>query len=558
MTSRPYCIAPFVHSAVSSNGQRQLCCAAKFSPFDVRDEPFDLYWNGEHMKSVRLKMIEQRPPPECKACIENEYSATSQRMQFQEKFKHDWDRISQNLTEEGVLSLPPQSLDYRSNNICNLACRTCNSGQSSTIRALEEKVFGKRNESKEINEFVSKEFEDLIEQYEITDLYFANGEPFLSPIFFDTFKKIKNGKNFDKTHLNVTTNLTVYNKSVEAILNWGKQLASFNLIISIDGYNQDAEMIREGLKWKTWVENLDQVLKIISPNNIRVNITVTLIGLEHISKLVKFLKERNLSFQFSHLIEPDPMTRILKCRGLPQRIILPITREIKTTLKSEDREVAELIQDIENEAVPFDFTDDEKLEYLLSYLRQVRFDQIKNIFNFKTYYHKHFYGLISAFVRLNFKNINCRVSENQIRLLFDYSFIENFNGLDLTLIVSGFQFRETTKSHLIFEELRKTNSKEILLFVLESHYGLFSRLINIKRPQNLLFESKYIDQIITLMTERSFTFKLQKCPMPTKLSYVTKMIFPKFLHRLIENYLFRYFPKTFCLHTITAMEFRRD
>ncbi|GAB4408699.1 MAG: hypothetical protein OHK0056_10000 [Bacteriovoracaceae bacterium] len=503
-------------------------------------------------------MLKQQPPQECKACIENEYSATQQRLQFQRKFEKDWDQISHHLSQDGSLSQPPQSLDYRSNNICNLACRTCNSGQSSTIRALEEKVLDKKSDSKEINQIISNEYESLIERNKITDLYFANGEPFLSPIFLKTIDKIKSSDFIQEMNLTVTSNLTIYNDQIEEILKLEKKMASFNLIISIDGYLEDSELIREGLNWNVWKENLDRLLSFFPKNKIQTNITVTLPALKNLPKLVRFLKQRQLSFQFSHLIEPEPMTSILRCRGLPKSIINPILTKTRSDLTTDDHEVAELLNFIEDQTIIDGLSDEVKLEYLVSFSRQICLDRVKKSTRFKEMYQNNFPQIINNFIHLNINSPSLASKEDQIRRLFDFNYYEDFKNLGLTLVVAGQHFRTESTAQKLIQQLIKTESKEIVIFILETRNSIFSRFLNFKNKQNLSFEKIYFSKIESMMKQKSYKMDFQRQLLTSQLSYFTKLEIPKFIQDFIENTLLKFFPRFFSLHAVTKMEFRRD
>ena len=75
------CMAPWVHTYLSPQTERRMCCASRepaqsFKQYidtesgtGVYDpQSLDEWWNSEHMKSVRVRMMAGKTLPECEVC----------------------------------------------------------------------------------------------------------------------------------------------------------------------------------------------------------------------------------------------------------------------------------------------------------------------------------------------------------------------------------------------------------------------------------------------------------------------------------------------------------
>ncbi len=79
--AKSLCLAPWTHTYLSPQTERRMCCASRepaqnFAQYiDIsagtgRYIPITLeqHWNGEHMRSVRRRMLAGETLPECEVC----------------------------------------------------------------------------------------------------------------------------------------------------------------------------------------------------------------------------------------------------------------------------------------------------------------------------------------------------------------------------------------------------------------------------------------------------------------------------------------------------------
>ena len=72
------CMAPWTHTYLSPQTERRMCCASRepaqsFKQYidteagtgEYRPMSLEEWWNGEHMRSVRVRMMRGETLPEC-------------------------------------------------------------------------------------------------------------------------------------------------------------------------------------------------------------------------------------------------------------------------------------------------------------------------------------------------------------------------------------------------------------------------------------------------------------------------------------------------------------
>jgi MoaA/NifB/PqqE/SkfB family radical SAM enzyme len=115
MASETFCVLPWVHAATLTDGNVQLCCVAgRGSGVNLNEQTLSEYWNSEHVRDARRRMLAGRKVKACQRCY---------------------------------LTAPLQSIDLRLGNTCNMQCVMCQPRESSrwlpTARRLSELVEGR-------------------------------------------------------------------------------------------------------------------------------------------------------------------------------------------------------------------------------------------------------------------------------------------------------------------------------------------------------------------------------------------------------------------------------
>jgi pyruvate-formate lyase-activating enzyme len=123
----------------------------RHSESNVYEEDLSIGWNGEYFRKLRLDLLNGVENPNCHRCWQaNIRNIASKRTQSNHERQEQLEdpKFLQALEDcknnDGKFSLPPDQLDIKINNTCNLKCMMCNTYQSSSHEA-EVKLMRKQD-----------------------------------------------------------------------------------------------------------------------------------------------------------------------------------------------------------------------------------------------------------------------------------------------------------------------------------------------------------------------------------------------------------------------------
>ena len=337
------CLAPWVHTYLSPQTERRMCCASREPAQNFRQYidtaagtgqyiPITLeeHWNSEHMKSVRQRMLAGETLPECEVCNDKLLNTNVYRDYFTHLFAHKLPEVFSSTTPTGETSLSPVSWDYRFSNLCNFKCRMCGDMLSSAWESEQRQhdMIDWSNTKnnwlvpeirKNISRFqdtqIEQEFAQAVEQHRIQEIYWVGGEPLMYEQHWRYMKRIielGDGKN---VYARYNTNLSrvnyngnnLYHDILDKIRDW-------QICASLDGTGRIGEYIRTGLDFEKWRENFEQGLKYQKHRRqMRIDFTLTLPGLFELENIEKLSKELDVDilakviFSFSPDIIMSPL-----------------------------------------------------------------------------------------------------------------------------------------------------------------------------------------------------------------------------------------------------------
>ena len=147
--SKSLCLAPWTHTYLSPQTERRMCCASRepaqnFTQYIDTESGTGTYipitleqhWNGEHMRSVRRRMLAGERLPECEVCNDQLLNTDVYRTYFDRLFQHKYLTILEQTDASGYTTMQPVSWDYRFSNLCNFKCRMCGDMLSSSCCLL--------------------------------------------------------------------------------------------------------------------------------------------------------------------------------------------------------------------------------------------------------------------------------------------------------------------------------------------------------------------------------------------------------------------------------------
>ena len=334
----PRCLAPWYHSHVTPSGDRALCCHAK--PFEqnhnILNEDFNSFWHGQEMANIRKTFLSGKFSSQyCGACINSEDYSEAPFHQYQ----LSPDKIKSIIKKESDALELPTYLDYRIDNTCNLACRSCSGGYSSRIEKIEKQIYGEGFNTRkgELKEKQTNEFLDLLNEGEVTKLYFANGEPLLQKEHWELLKILSENKSkAPRITLEYNTNLfhdAFFDSEKREILNKFKKI---RLGISLDSVSENVEFIRDGIKWSKFLERYnklkgDDLYEILS-----IDITFSLPLLLNVSGLASFLLNERASYTIQ-MINGNGYSVVLSPEILKPRLQRQLYKKALLDIQSIDK-----------------------------------------------------------------------------------------------------------------------------------------------------------------------------------------------------------------------------
>jgi len=309
----------------------------------------DEHWNGDHMRSVRRRMIAGETLPECEVCNDKLLNTSVYRDYFNQLFGHKWDDVQKSTNGDGTTSMLPVSWDYRFSNLCNFKCRMCGDMLSSAWETEQrqhnmiqwnnpQNHWMKPDVRSKIADFqdsvVEQEFARAVEEHRVEEIYWVGGEPLMYSQHWKYMRRIIELGDGPNVYARYNTNLSRTSlRDVNLFTDILGHLRDWQVCASLDGTGETGEYIRTGLDYQAWLSNFQQGLKIRRhPRQLRIDFTLTLPGMFEVLNIARLAQELDVDvlakvvFSFSPDIVMSPL-------ALPQEILHPWVDEILDQLK---------------------------------------------------------------------------------------------------------------------------------------------------------------------------------------------------------------------------------
>jgi len=309
------CLAPWVHTYLSPQTERRMCCASR-EPAQNFEQYIDTksgtgqyipltleeHWNGEHMKSVRQRMMAGEILPECAVCNEQLLNTDVYRSYFNRMFQHKYADIWTNTDSDGTTTMKPISWDYRFSNLCNFKCRTCGDMLSSSWESEQRQhnmidwTNSKNNwmipaVREEISQFqdtqIEKEFSDAVEEHRVEEVYWVGGEPLMYEQHWRYMKRIVDLGDGKNVYARYNTNLSrIEYRGIHLYSDVLSHIRDWQICASLDGTGPTGEYIRTGLNYTQFLTNFCEGVKYARhPRQMRLDFTLTLPGLFEVENM---------------------------------------------------------------------------------------------------------------------------------------------------------------------------------------------------------------------------------------------------------------------------------
>lgn len=344
------CLAPWVHTYLSPQTERRMCCASRepaqnFTQYiDTKSgtgqyQPITLaeHWNSDHMRSVRVRMMNNELLPECAVCNEQLLNTDVYRSYFNRMFGHLHSQAMASTDATGLTSMQPRSWDYRFSNLCNFKCRTCGDMLSSSWESEQREhsminwADAKNNwmltEVKaNITQFqdsqIEQEFSDAVEEHRVEEVYWVGGEPLMYKQHWRYMKRIVELGDGQNVYARYNTNLSRVNyKGINLYKDILAHVRDWQICASLDGTGQIGEYIRTGLDYNAWLANFREGLQYAKHRRqMRIDFTLTLPGLFEVDNIQQLADELGVDILAKVVFSFSPDI-ILSPLALPRQLL---------------------------------------------------------------------------------------------------------------------------------------------------------------------------------------------------------------------------------------------
>ena len=294
--SKHFCMAPWVHLFADVDGVTRPCTEIQGDFGNLQHQSIAEIWEGEPLQKLRSQLLRDRKLPACSRCQEVEAcGGTSTRQNFNKKFSHHEARVL-SPAAQGVPIPQPVSFDIRFSNLCNFSCRMCWHKASSKWYDDAVKLGLTNGSSPLIRAFADQDeaisaIRPLLDTVE--HIYFAGGEPLLMKEHYGLLAELLARGRRDVV-LSYNSNISHLGLGQTSVLDLWSQFDKVNLQASIDAAGARGELIRQGLVWEDFVNNLQEIRRRCPHVSVCVGVTVSVFNVAALGDLVQTLTSRKI------------------------------------------------------------------------------------------------------------------------------------------------------------------------------------------------------------------------------------------------------------------------
>jgi MoaA/NifB/PqqE/SkfB family radical SAM enzyme len=366
---------PFTGLATREDGAIQVCCRSHPIGW-IKDNTLEEIWNNDSMKRIRRQVLNNERPPECDPCFRLEDQGVESLRQRHIKGAIPEARINlypDTILEE-VMPFEIPTMELKLNNLCNLKCRMCHPGDSTSWNDWNEIKDYYKGEGKVIFDLVEDhnlESKPLLDKFEdnpnwwtsleknlphFRRVEFAGGEPLIDPQHYRILDML--APYGHQIEIKYATNLTTLGKSNRTVWEYWPKFKSVAVNVSIDGIGDSYEYIRGNASWSELINNIRQIQTIPNINRIVGAVAVQVSNALILDKMIKyFLDDLGIIFYTNMVQYPN----VLSIQVLPT--------ELKALVITKLKSVRELVPTF-------------KLVKKHPVLEQLTYNQIDGIINF--------------------------------------------------------------------------------------------------------------------------------------------------------------------------------
>jgi organic radical activating enzyme len=223
------------------------CCYAEYHDFP-EEYTKNFFTNNMHIVNRRQDSLDGIQHPDCNGCWRDVKKGVPPFKDWMNK----WDNFDNAKSTEPQVNYIEVNLD----NTCDLSCLYCKAEESSKIAQEEGVKVVNRTTQKDIEIFKEWLAETINNSTEQITMGFMGGEPTASKLFYEIIELVET-LDASNVILNITTNCNTKDFLFKKLLNtMDKSQCQWVMNISNESYKDDSKLIRYGLDWDRFEQNL--------------------------------------------------------------------------------------------------------------------------------------------------------------------------------------------------------------------------------------------------------------------------------------------------------------
>jgi MoaA/NifB/PqqE/SkfB family radical SAM enzyme len=340
-----FCNSPWYELHIYWDGGLGFCCqeshrlysSDQSARYNIRNMSIREWYDSQVMRQARLSMHGNDKISFCSRCYHEELiSGTSRRHKCNQKsaiftktnFKESYEqspgfnKFQSGLDNQGAYSGMPIDLHIDLGNYCNLTCKMCWAGASSSI-AVQQVKWGIENAKQYVgsdwtkDELVwSRVLEELVNIPNLHNIHFMGGETLLTPRFEQFVDYMIAHNRFD-LHFSFVTNGTVFNQQ---LLDKLKKFRRVGIEVSIESLTDHNRYQRQGTDTNTVLDNIQRYIENSNNSSITVTLrpTISALTIGSYHTLLSYALDKQLLIKNLVVIDPE----FLNPQVLPESVRL--------------------------------------------------------------------------------------------------------------------------------------------------------------------------------------------------------------------------------------------
>jgi MoaA/NifB/PqqE/SkfB family radical SAM enzyme len=327
---------PFTGLATREDGAIQVCCRSHPISF-IQHETLEQAWNNENMQRIRRQVLRGERPKECEPCFSLEDQGVESLRQRhiagiipEARINLYPDALSK-MDHDFTMPFEIPTMELKLNNLCNLKCRMCHPGDSTSWNDWAEVKDFYKGTGKVIFDLVEDhnlEKKPLLDKFEdnpnwwasleknlpyFRRVEFAGGEPLMDPQHYRILDML--APYGDQIEIKYATNLTTLGKSNRTVWEYWPKFKSVAVNVSIDGIGSSYEYVRGNASWAELINNIKQIQTIPNISRIVGAVAVQVSNVLVLDKMIEyFLNDLGIVFYTNMVKYPD----VLSIQTLPE------------------------------------------------------------------------------------------------------------------------------------------------------------------------------------------------------------------------------------------------